>query len=56
MKGHGLFGFAGFYDEWVSPEGEVIDFCTIITADSNELIRPIHDRMPVIVAKGREAA
>ncbi len=55
LKGHGLFGFAGLYDEWVSPEGKVIKSCTIITTDSNDLIRPIHDRMPVIVTKESEA-
>ncbi|MFD1884550.1 SOS response-associated peptidase [Paenibacillus wenxiniae] len=44
------FVFAGLYDEWESPEdGRVIRSCTIITTTSNELVAPIHDRMPVIL-------
>jgi putative SOS response-associated peptidase YedK len=44
------FGFAGLYNIWKSPEGEEIRTCTIITTDSNDLIRSIHDRMPVIAS------
>lgn len=43
------FAFAGLYETWLSPRGEAIDTCTIITTQANELIAPIHDRMPVIV-------
>jgi len=42
-------GFAGLYDRWRSPEGEVVSSFTILTTASNELMGPIHDRMPVIV-------
>jgi putative SOS response-associated peptidase YedK len=42
------FGFAGLYNVWTSPEGEQINTCTIITTDANELIAPIHNRMPII--------
>jgi putative SOS response-associated peptidase YedK len=45
------FGFAGLYDTWHSPEGEAITTCTIITTLPNELIAPMHDRMPVILKK-----
>ena len=44
------FGLAGLWESWHSPDGSVIESCTILTTESNELIRPIHDRMPVIVA------
>jgi putative SOS response-associated peptidase YedK len=47
---------AGLYETWVSPRQDRIHSCTIITTAANELIRPIHDRMPVIVPKDREAA
>jgi putative SOS response-associated peptidase YedK len=50
------FGLAGLYETWISPERKPIHTCTIITTEPNELIRPIHDRMPVIVPKEREAA
>ncbi len=43
------FAFAGLWDQWQSPDGELVESCTIITTDANDLIRPFHDRMPVIV-------
>ncbi|OIP97150.1 hypothetical protein AUK40_03830 [Candidatus Wirthbacteria bacterium CG2_30_54_11] len=48
------FGFGGLYERWVSPEGEVIDSCTIITTTPNSLMAPIHDRMPFIVPRKQE--
>ena len=44
----GVFGFAGLWDEWAGPDGTVRS-CTIITTTPNELVAPIHDRMPVIL-------
>jgi len=41
--------FAGLWDRWKSPEGEVVASCTILTTSSNKLVAPIHDRMPVIL-------
>ncbi len=49
MKDGGIFGFAGLYERWLSPEGDVLDTCTIVTTAANGLLRPVHDRMPVIV-------
>jgi putative SOS response-associated peptidase YedK len=49
LKSGEPFGFAGLYEHWTSPEGPPIDTCTIITTNANELIAPIHDRMPVIL-------
>ncbi len=43
------FGFAGLYDTWRSAEGEGITSCTIITTTPNALMKPIHNRMPVIL-------
>jgi putative SOS response-associated peptidase YedK len=42
---------AGLWDEWLSPDGELIRSCTIITTEPNSLIAEIHDRMPVILGK-----
>jgi len=48
------FGFAGLYENWISPEGKNIRTCTIITTQPNEIMQPIHDRMPAIIPKDRE--
>src|ERR1700676_4923775 len=42
------FAFAGLWDRWEGPDGPV-ESCCILTTDANELVRPIHDRMPVIL-------
>ena len=42
---------AGLWETWRSPAGETIKSCTVITTDSNTLLAPLHDRMPVILAE-----
>ena len=54
MKFQKPFGFAGLYEIWHSPEGREIRSCTIITTEANDLLRPVHDRMPVIMHKENE--
>jgi putative SOS response-associated peptidase YedK len=45
-----VLSFAGLWDRWKNPEtGEPVISCTIIVTDANELTRPIHDRMPVVL-------
>ncbi|MGH6952942.1 MAG: SOS response-associated peptidase [Alphaproteobacteria bacterium] len=43
------FAFAGLWERWQAPEDAPIESCTILTTEANELLRPIHDRMPVIL-------
>ena len=43
-------GFAGLWDIWNNPEGERIESCTIITTAANEVIKRLHDRMPLIIS------
>ena len=43
------FCFAGLWTRWVAPDGEVVPSCTIVTCEANDLARPIHERMPVIL-------
>jgi putative SOS response-associated peptidase YedK len=50
MKDRRPFAFAGLTERWLSPEGEVLDTCTIVTTTANALLAAMHDRMPVIVA------
>ena len=47
-----LFAFAGLWEVWHGPEGEIIKSCTIITTEPNELVKPLHNRMAVILEKG----
>ena len=49
MRDKQPFAFAGLWERWRSELGEVIDSCTIITTKANELVAPVHDRMPVIL-------
>jgi putative SOS response-associated peptidase YedK len=50
LQDEGLFAFAGLYERWESPGGDVLETCTIITTAANKLVEPIHERMPVILA------
>lgn len=43
------FAFAGLWEQWEDASGEVINSCTLLTTDANELMRPVHNRMPVIL-------
>lgn len=46
--------FAGLWERWTGSD-EAVESCTIVTTDANELLRPLHDRMPVILdAEARE--
>ncbi len=45
------FAFAGLWARWQGQVGEQIDSYTILTTEPNDLVRPIHDRMPVILAR-----
>jgi putative SOS response-associated peptidase YedK len=49
MKSRRPFAFAGLWDEWHSPDGGSLRSATIITTQPNELMTPLHNRMPVIL-------
>jgi len=46
----GFFALAGLLAAWKAPNGETIVSTCIITTGPNEIMAPIHDRMPVILA------
>jgi putative SOS response-associated peptidase YedK len=48
----GLFAFAGLWDRWKNPTGEIVETCSILTTTANALTSSIHDRMPVILDPG----
>lgn len=53
-KDDAVFAVAGLWNTWRSQEGEKIHTCTILTTKANELMTPIHDRMPVILNKEQQ--
>jgi len=45
-----LFAFAGLWERMVNRDTEeVVESFTIIVTEANQVVRPIHDRMPVIL-------
>ena len=44
-----LFGLAGLFESWESPEGESIETCTLLTTVAHPALRVLHDRMPILV-------
>jgi putative SOS response-associated peptidase YedK len=48
-KSGALIVFAGLWETWTGPNGEEVDTAAIITTRANQMLAPIHDRMPVIV-------
>ena len=49
IKDQSPFTLAGLWEVWRDPDGEELYTFTIITADANKLLPPIHDRMPLIL-------
>lgn len=50
LKEREVFGFAGLWEQWLDRgTGEVLETFTIITTAANEVLKPVHDRMPVII-------
>lgn len=56
LTDHAVFGLAGLYEFWTDPAtGDEVVSCTIITTAANDLLAPVHDRMPVILPRERYA-
>lgn len=49
MADDSILAFAGIWEQWKNPEGELVETCSIITTTPNTLLADVHDRMPVIV-------
>ena len=54
MRSGEPFAFAGIWSMWKDPEDNSIPTCAIITTSANELLKPIHHRMPVILPRDME--
>ncbi|KHD84474.1 SOS response-associated peptidase [Heyndrickxia ginsengihumi] len=54
LQSEQLFAMAGIWEKWISPTGEAIFSCAIITTEANAFMSSIHHRMPVILNKEDE--
>jgi putative SOS response-associated peptidase YedK len=50
LKSERPFAFAGLWEKW-DKHGDSMYTCTIITTKANELVKEVHERMPVILPK-----
>jgi putative SOS response-associated peptidase YedK len=48
MRDKKPFAFAGLWERWPNGDQDIVS-CALITTDANETVRPVHDRMPVIL-------
>jgi putative SOS response-associated peptidase YedK len=56
LKQRRLFAFAGLYEHWQDSTGKAVDSCTILVTQANSSIKPIHERMPVILSPDNYSA
>jgi putative SOS response-associated peptidase YedK len=49
------WAFAGLWERWEGPQGQ-LESCCILTTGANDLVRPVHDRMSVILPERHWAA
>ena len=48
------FWLGGLWSKWSSPDGAELESCCILTTEPNEIVKPLHHRMPVVVPNGCE--
>ena len=60
-KGHRIsrkdsqpFWIGGLWNKWMGPDGSELETCCVLTTQPNNLVRPLHNRMPVIIPNGLE--
>ena len=53
-KNYSTFWLGGIWSRWNSLDGTEIESCCILTTQPNELIKPLHHRMPVVIPEGIE--
>lgn len=51
LEGGGVFAMAGLWEAWISPEGEEVESCTVLTTRANDRVAFLHERMPVILPR-----
>jgi putative SOS response-associated peptidase YedK len=53
-EGMQYLAFAGLYDGWITPRGEALYTCTIITTEADPFMARLHNRMPVVLERDLE--
>jgi putative SOS response-associated peptidase YedK len=56
LRGGEPFAFAGLWEHWEKGGGEPLETCTVLTTEANDIVRPVHGRMPVILPESAYAA
>ncbi len=54
MRDNEPFAFAGIWEVWKTPDGEEVKTFSIITTEPNDLMKPLHNRMSVIIKQENE--
>lgn len=54
LRSQEMFAFAGLWEEWKDEEGRVKNTFSIVTTQANQIMKPLHHRMPVILPKELE--
>lgn len=54
LKSEKSFALGGLWEVWRGADGEALESCAIITTPANDVVKPIHDRMPLVL--GTESA
>jgi putative SOS response-associated peptidase YedK len=50
LKDDSPFAFAGLFEHW-ERDGQALDTCALLTTEANAVVKPIHGRMPVLLAR-----
>ena len=53
-ENYDTFWLGGIWAKWASDDGVELESCCILTTEPNNLIKPIHNRMPVVIPNGYE--
>lgn len=56
LRSGGVMAFAGLWSVWTGPDNKHLFTCCVLTTTANELVRPLHERMPAILAPEEYAA
>jgi len=55
-RDHAPFWLGGLWERWIGPDGGELESCCVLTTAPNDLLRRVHDRMPVVIPEGLEQA